>query len=255
MNETPISVVILTANEADNIQRAIKSVVWANEVILIDNSSDNTAELAKNIISDDRLQVVNNNETENFSNLRNLGLTLAKNEWVLYLDADEEITIQLKEEIKTAINEKNYNGFFIKRQDYFLGKILKYGETGNQYLLKLGKKNSGNWIRRVHEVWQLKGEIGKLNNPLMHYPHPTIAEFLERINRWTTLNAQEFNKQNIKSDFFKIFLYPLGKFILNYFIKLGFLDGMSGLIMALMMSMHSFLTRAKLYQLQNKRPL
>lgn len=246
----PLSVVVLTKNEEDNIGRCLASIKWCKDVLIIDNSTDQTLEKAKKIMSKNSPCIIKSQETEDFSRLRNLGLKKARYNWVLFLDADEEMPYDLQEEIKKVISESKYNAFCIKRQDYFLGKWLKYGETGDMRLLKLGKKEAGRWERRVHEFWNIKDPIGLLNSPLIHYPHPSISEFTNRINRWTTIDAEVFFEQGVRSSFLKIFAYPVGKFIRNYFIKLGFLDGMPGLIHVLLMSFHSFLTRAKLYMLQ-----
>ena len=136
----------------------------------------------------------------------------------------------------------------MKRKDFFLGRWLKYGETANVKLLRLVKKGSGEWKRRVHEVFETKGETTELKNPILHYPHPTISEFLESINFHSSLHSQVLFEEGKKTNLFEIIFYPLGKFCLNYFWRLGFLDGIQGLIMALMMSLHSFLARAKLYE-------
>lgn len=248
-----LSVIILTKNEQDTIKRCLTSIAdWVSEMILIDNSDDRTKEIAYSIIPKDKLQIITSTESEDFSKLRNLGLEKASNEWVLFLDADEEVSSALTKEIEDVLGNEKIHGYYLKRHDYFLGKWLQHGETRDIRLLKLGKKQSGVWKRRVHEVWEIKGPTKELENPLFHYPHPTVAEFLERINRWTTLDAQEFYEKGIRASYFAIFAYPTGKFIRNYFLKQGFLDSMPGLIMALMMSFHSFLTRAKLYMLQTK---
>lgn len=246
----PLTVVILTKNEADNIRRALLSILWADEIILIDNSTDETVKIAKKLSF--QLKVIHEG-TQDFAHLRNEALERAKHDWVLFLDADEEVSQVLAAEITKAIEVSQVVGYRLKRKDYFLGKWLKYGETGELALLKLGRKDGGKWKRQVHETWDIDGRIDTLNNPLLHYPHPTVGELISRINRWTTLDAEVFYEQGVCSNAWKIVVYPLGKFICNYFVKLGFLDGMQGLIMAMSMSFHSFLTRAKLYMLQKEK--
>lgn len=247
-----ISAVVLTHNESDNIEKCLQSVNFADEIIFIDNSIDNTIEKAKKIVSQKKLRIYNNAERQDFAALRNFGLSKAKNDWVLFVDADEAVSQKLQNEITEKITNPSISGYYLIRRDLFLGRWLKYGETGNIRLLKLARKNGGIWQRKVHETWRISGLTATLDNELLHYPHPTIAEFLSRINRWTTLDAKVFYKERKQVSIFSIFLYPLGKFILNYLLRLGFLDGMQGLIFALMMGFHSFLTRAKLYLLINK---
>ncbi len=250
VNAIPLSIIILTQNEADNILRCLKSVAWCDDIILIDNSSDATITRARKVIPKSHLRVFTKTQQDDFAQLRSFGLDHARHEWVFFLDADEEVTGDLQQEITTAITQ-NINGFYIKRRDFFLNTWLKHGNTRDIKRLKLGKKSAGCWQRRVHEVWKIEGNVGQLHTPLLHYPHPSIAEFLERINRWTTLDAEEFYEQGARSIWGKIIVFPSGKFIRNYLYKLGFLDGMPGLLMATLMSFHSFLTRAKLYMLQN----
>lgn len=250
LNKTPLSVVILTKNESANIKRCLTLVSWCDDVILVDDSKDETVEIAKSVLDKKQLRVIKNPQSENFAELRNSAFPLAIHDWLLFLDADEEITQQLKNEIIKNISSTNYLGFYLRRQDYFLGKWLNWGETRNIKHLKLGKKTVGRWRRRVHEVWEIKGRVGELNSPLLHYPHQTVAEFISHINRWTTLDAKEFFESGQRSSFWKIAFYPVGKFIGNYFLKLGILDGTPGLLMSMCMSFHSFLTRAKLFLLQ-----
>ena len=254
MSVSLLSIVILTYNEVDTITDCLESIKnWSDDIILIDHSTDETVKIARNLIPKSKLQIVSDASQNDFSLLRNRGLMLARREWVLFLDADERVSNELRQEIDQAITLTSYAGYYLARRDFFLGKQLMHGETGNIHLLKLGKKNAGKWVRRVHEVWQINDQVGELNHPLEHRPHPTVAEFIARVNRWTTLDAQEFYRAGKRSAWWKIILYPKAKFIINYFIKLGLLDGMPGLIMALVMSFHSFLTRAKLYLLQTNK--
>jgi glycosyltransferase involved in cell wall biosynthesis len=246
----PVSVVILTKNEADNIDRCLKSVNWCDDIVLIDESTDSTPDLARRVVPENHLRVFQLSQTQNFAQLRNFALEHVKHDWVFFLDADEEVTVDLAKELASKISTADVSGFLIARRDYFLGKWLRYGETGQIKLLKLAKKDAGTWRRRVHEVWQVSGNIGTLNYPLNHFPHPSVVEFVARINRWTSLDADEFLTCGVHASWWKIIAYPVGKFVQNYIIRQGFRDGMPGLIMALCMSFHSFLTRAKLYQLE-----
>ncbi|OGG03750.1 hypothetical protein A2Z33_04655 [Candidatus Gottesmanbacteria bacterium RBG_16_52_11] len=127
------------------------------------------------------------------------------------------------------------------------GKILKYGETGRIKLVRLGRKGAGRFERPVHEVWKINGRISDLKKPILHDSHPDIAQFLDRIDRYSTVSASHLLSSGHEFIWWHPAAYPAAKFFLNYFLKLGFLDGMPGLIMAMMMSFHSFLTRAKLF--------
>ena len=244
-----ISAVILAKNEEKNLPGCLESIrQLADEIIVInDDSTDKTIEIAKEF----EAKVFTHSLSNDFAQQHNFGLGKAKGDWVLFIDADERVSPKLEKEIILAVKKQNKAGFYLKRQEFFNGKPLKHGETAH-YLLRLGRKGKGKWQREVHETWEIKGEIGKLENPLLHYSHPTLSEFIEHVNRFSTLHAQVLLKEGVKPSLFRIIFYPKAKFMQNYLFRLGFLDGTLGIIVALMMSFHSFLARAKLYFLWKK---
>lgn len=245
-----ISAVVLTKNEENNIIDCLESIAWCDEVVVIDDfSQDRTRELAER----KNAKILQRNLGGNFAQQRNFGLENAKGPWVLFVDADERVPESLQKEIQWKTNNNSsVLGFRIRRVDSIFGKILNYGETGNVLFVRLGKKGAGKWYGTVHEEWKIKEKVEVLESPLLHYPHQSIAEFLKDINFYTTIRAKELYSLGTRSSWFTILLYPKGKFLFDYFIKLGFLDGIPGLIMAAMMSFHSFLVRAKLWLLQEK---
>ncbi len=254
-----LSAIVLAKNEAKNIAKCLSSLTFCDEIVVIDDFSvDGTPKIAKKYT----YRIFRRHLNNDFSAQRNFGLQKAKGEWVLYVDADEYVSPRLAKEIKEVIRPKNSykvrpyiagsdlgtTGYLIKRQDYFLGNTLKFGETGNIKLLRLAKRSAGKWKRPVHEVWDVLGERGKLHEPLLHHPHPTISAFLKEINRYTDIEAKYRIEQghNKLRTLIELIIYPSAKFVLNYFIKLGILDGSSGLVMALIMSYHSMLVRVKI---------
>lgn len=245
-----ISVVVLTKNEEDNIVDCLESISWCDEIIVVDdNSNDRTVDLASKFGA-----TINSRELqENFSDQRNFGLKKARGDWVFFVDADERVPENLKKEIQYKISKKEINGYFVKRLDFMWGKKFKYGETGNIKLLRLAKKNSGVWEGNVHEEWIIEGRVEELESELIHSPHQTIGEFIFEINRYTNIRAKELFTQGKHVYWSSILLYPLGKFVVNYFFKRGFLDGIEGFIVAIMMSFHSFLVRSKLWMLWQKK--
>ena len=181
----------------------------------------------------------------------------AKGDWVLFIDSDEVVSEDLKNEILSLSQKtttvRNCDGYYLKRKDYFMGKWLKYGETAHIKHLRLARKDRGKWERLVHETWKINGRLGLLNHPILHYPHPTIKEFLKEINFYSSLHAEVAHKEGKRTNYLLILLKPKLKFLKNYFYYFGFLDGIQGLIVALMMSFHSFLTQCKLWQLQQSK--
>jgi len=247
-----ITAIILAKNEEDNIVKCIKSVAFCDEILVInDNSTDGTLE-AIDKLDNRKVKIISHSLNGNFSQARNFGLEKAQNEWVLFVDSDEQISEALAFEVSNIVSNKlykmenEYSGFYLRRFDHIWGKKLRYGESGIK-LIRLAKKDVGRWIGKVHERWQVEGKVGILKNPLIHYPHQTVAEFLKEINFYTDVRAEELNAKNTRAYWWSIIIYPVNKFIVNYFFKRGFLDGVAGLVFAIIMSFHSFLVRGKLY--------
>ena len=252
-----ISAIVLTKNEEKNIVDCLELLLWCDEILVIDdNSEDKTVEVTENL-KNKKIKVLVHPLNNDFSKQRNYAFREAQHEWILFVDADERLPHALQGEINYLIwndgRSIKLNGYFVKRRDIMWGKDLKYGETGNIKLLRLARKDAGAWYGKVHEVWKVKGKIGELKNPLMHYPHQNITEFLKEINFYTDLRSKELFNKKIKVYWWSIIIYPLGKFILNYGIKRGFLDGLHGFLFAMLMSFHSFLVRGKLWLLWSRK--
>lgn len=251
-----ISCVILTKNAEADIIDCVESVLWCDEVIIIDDESeDRTVDLIKSLRKE-KITVYKRRLDGDFSEQRNFGLSKAKNDWVLFIDADERLSASLQFEILNVLNNPalyNFYAFRFKRLDHIWGKDIHYGEAGKIKLVRLAKRDAGTWRGKVHEEWKVKGKVGELNNPIQHFPHKDVKEFLSDINFYTTLRAQELFEKRKKSKVISIVFYPSIKFVLNYFVKQGFRDGVAGLVLAMIMSFHSFLVRSKLYLLNRKR--
>lgn len=250
-----ITSIVLTKNEEKNIVDCLESLSFSDEIIVIDdNSEDRTIEIVENFSkSHKNVKLFKRSLNLNFSKQRQFGIEKSSNDWILFIDADERVTEELAMEILDNVSSPaQFSGFLIPRIDFMWGKRLRHGETGNIKLLRLFNKKDGELVGKVHESWQTKKGVKILGSPILHYPHPTISEFLKEINFYTDLRADELYEQKKKVNAFSIFLYPVSKFLLNYFLKLGLLDGNAGLIHATLMSFHSFLVRGKLWQRYNK---
>ena len=246
-----ISAIVLTKNEESNIKKCLDGILWCDEILVLDDfSQDKTVEISKKTGA----KVFSRELNRNFSSQRNFGLSKAKCDWILFVDADEIVSDNLKKEILNKISKNNdIGGFYLKRRDFIFGTEIKHGEFGGMKLLRLARVDAGSWKGNVHEEWKIAGKINELKNPLFHYPHQSINEFLKEINFYTDIRAKELFDMGVKSNLLSIILYTKIKFIQNYFIRLGFLDGTKGLILALIMSFHSFLVRSKLWLLWHKK--
>ena len=249
-----ITAIILTGNEEDNILKCLEALKICDQILVIDDfSTDKTVERINSLNKSEdfpkhEVKIYQNRVNGDFGAQRNFAINKAENEWLLFIDADEIITSSLMEEIiLNTSTDRGFNAFYIKRKDYFLGKLLNYGETGNISFIRLAKKGKGEWKGKVHEIWQIEGNIGKLENPLYHYSHKSIKGFLQKINSYSDIVAQYWIEKGRRSGLYQILFVPFLKFVYNYWTRMGFLDGIHGFIMAVMMSFHSFLVRSKVY--------
>ena len=249
-----LSAVVIAKNEEKNIVDCLEGLDFCQEIIVVDDySEDRTMEILESKSKENpKVKVFKRKLGVDFSAQRNYGVEKTTSDWVLFVDADERIAKELADEIKENLLIPGFAGFLIPRTDFMWGKELEHGETGNIKLLRLFNKNKGSLKGTVHEVWETKSRVGILVNPIKHYPHPTISEFLSEINFYTEIRAKELFDSGVKASLFSIVFYTKGKFIKNYFLKLGFLDGKEGFVHAVIMSFHSFLVRGKLWQLWQK---
>lgn len=250
--DNKLTTIILTKNEEKNIKDCMQDLKWSDEIIVLDdNSTDKTVDIAQKYGARVIIHALNND----FSTQRNYGLEQATNEWILFVDADERVSLSLQYEINNLINDpmSSINGYSLSRSDILWGEKIDHGDPSGSYFVRLGKKGQGRWVGKVHERWEIKGRTKRLNNSLLHYPHQSIGEFLREINYYTDLRSKELFEKRVKSYGIYIVLYPLAKFLKSYVIQRGFLDGVHGLVIALLMALHSFLVRGKLWLLWNKK--
>lgn len=239
-----LTVIVLTHNESANISRCLKSLRFCQEMLVIDdNSTDDTVKLAASLGA----KVISHPLNSDFSAQRNFALTQVTTPWALFVDADEEVTPELAQEIVGMLPHAKAQAFTLSRLDYLWDTQLHHGDAGQTELVRVGQTQAGKWVGRVHEVWQTHGRTAKLTHPLLHYPHPTVVDFLRHINFYSTLRARELIDQNKRTSLFGVIFWPPVKFMYLYIFRLGFLDGMPGLVSAWIMSFYTFLTKAKTY--------
>jgi len=252
-----ISAIIITKNEEENIGKCLDSLKFTDEIIIIDDfSSDNTRKIAKSR----GVEVFKRHLNNNFASQRNFGLKKAKSQWILFIDADEIVSPLLSKEIVRRVKESSFSGFFIPRKTLFFNKQLNLNDKpaqdwsfGSIKLIRLAKKNSGLWQGKVHEIWKIKGEIGQLKSPILHQSYQSITQALEKINLYSSIKAKSDFEAGKNTSLSEIVLFPIAKFFKNFIFQLGFLDGARGVIFCLLMSLHSFLTKTKLWRLREDK--
>jgi glycosyltransferase involved in cell wall biosynthesis len=246
-----ITAIIPTLNEEVNIEQAIKSVDFADEIMVIDSySTDATVSLAKK----HNVNVIQR-VFDDYSSQKNYAIHKAKNDWIYVLDADERVTPKLKKEIREAVqNPNDFVGFYVFRTFYFAGKKLRYSGYQHDKVIRLFRKDKCKYNgKKVHERIEAHGEVGFLNNKLEHYTYRNYNHFIEKLNRYAGIKAEILHEKGASVNAFHLLIKPPVRFIIHYFIKRGFLDGFTGFIVSVVMA-YGVLTRyIKLWLLNHNR--
>ncbi|MEW6409288.1 MAG: glycosyltransferase family 2 protein [Nitrospirota bacterium] len=245
-----LSVAIITHNEEDNVRTALESVKWADEIVVVDSfSTDRTIEICKEYT--DRIFL---SEWEGFSRQKNKVIGFTSHLWVLVIDADEYVTEELKEEIIRELGHPRYDGYYIPRKNYFGGRWIRHGGWFPDHTLRLFRKDKGLFYdREVHEAIELNGEPGYLKNSLKHYTYRNISDYLQRMDRYSTLAADEMLKKGKRFHLYNLFINPATTFLKMYIFKRGFLDGIYGLILSGLYTCYTFAKYAKLKELSHRK--
>lgn len=246
-----VSIIILAHRADDRLLASIESAQFANEVIIIDNNSNtNWPQLPAHLHF---VVVPYLTPITDWSTVRNFAMTHTTHDWVMFLDSDEVITVESIPSISNLIEKNVFDGALVMRSDIFKNKQLKYGEAGAMPILRMGKKSVMKYERPIHEEARVEGKVTASDITLLHHSHLSIAEFFNTISDYARREALFRQEQGERLWLPSIFLLPLGKFILNYIGKLGFLDGFPGFIYAFMMSLHSLFVRIYQYELEHSR--
>jgi glycosyltransferase involved in cell wall biosynthesis len=227
-----LSIVIITLNEEANLRRTLASVAWADEIIVVDSgSTDRTREVAESFHAKFFVE-----PWKGFAAQKNSALAKASCDWILSLDADEEVEPALADEIRTVLAANpSVAGFRIPRKNFFLGRWIKHGGFYPDPKLRLFRRGAGLFEdRAVHEDVRIDGTTASLKNNLLHHAYPTLDDYIEHMNRYSTLGAQmTVAKRRRGFSLIDIALRPKLTFLYNYVLRLGFLDGREGLLLHL----------------------
>ncbi len=251
-----LTLLLLTKNESGKIREWgswLKKIRPLNEIIVIDdNSIDDTIKIAKSW-ANKKLSVKNFTHPLNydFSQQRNFGITKSQNSWILFLDADEVPNSDMIDYLNNLNPQKN-KCYSFKRNLIYFGKTISHGQALNDKPIRLFNKTQGKFTGQVHEIWSSSAQNKFTHSSLSHYSFDNLNILLEKVNLYSTIRAQELFDQHQITNLLEIIFYPCFKFKHLYLFKLGFLDGIPGLILSLTMSLHSFLSRAKLWHLSQK---
>lgn len=241
-----LSVIIITRNEEDNLPDCLESVSWADEIVVVDSgSTDRTREMAEA-----RRAKVVRQDFLGFGPQKAYALTLATQPWVLSLDADERVSGELGEEIREILRDNPETaGYSIRRQNYFLGNLIRHGGWQRDWVVRLFRRGQGNFSPApIHEKVIITGKVGRLNHPLVHFPYLSLDEYFHTCDLYTGLSARWLAEQGKTARWPQMVFRPLGKFLRMYVIELGFLDGYPGLVLAVLSTFHLFARYARLWE-------
>lgn len=244
-----ISVVISAYNEEKMIEDCLKSSkLVADEIILVNNSSqDKTAEIAKKYTSK---VFTRPNDPVMLNISKNFGFTKATGDWIISLDADERITPQLAKEIKSAVKNTQCNGFDIPRKNIIFGKWIEHSIWWPDYNQRLFRRGKGKFAEKhVHEKLGVKGEIGKLKNPMIHYNYQTVSQFVNKLNKtYTESETENFIASGKSIYWFDAIRWPTNDFVKTFFAEKGYKDGMHGLILSMFQAFYTLVFFAKVWE-------
>lgn len=247
-----LSAVIITKNEQEKLRDCLKSIDWVDEIIIVDSgSTDETIKIAKK----SRAKIFSY-EGGNFSDWRNEGLKHAKGKFILYIDADERVTPQLKseilEKIKNQTEDKKITAYAIPRRNLILGKELKHGGWWPDYVKRLFKTDTlKGWKGELHEEPIFEGKLELLESPLMHIKHDNLEEMVDKTNAWSEIEARlMFESHHPQMNILRFTTAALREFWLRMVRQKAFLDGVEGIIYALYQVYSKFISYAKLWEMQ-----
>jgi glycosyltransferase involved in cell wall biosynthesis len=256
-NMAKLSVIIPTYNEEVNIRDCIEGVRWADEILIADSfSTDNTLRIVKEYSNARVVQ----REYGYSTSQKNWAIPQARNDWILLVDADERVSGQLADEVRSVVRggfeEESPTAYSIKRHSYFLGRRIRYSGWQNDSVIRLFRKGRARYEDKyVHGKLIVDGKIGALNNHFSHYTIRSLNGYFEKMNRYTAWAAMDKFRKGKKAGITIIAARTFLVFLRNYALKLGFMDGIHGFILCGLSAFAEFMKLCRLWELRNKRPL
>ncbi|MEZ4793276.1 MAG: glycosyltransferase family 2 protein [Gelidibacter sp.] len=225
-----ISALAITYNEEQHIERFIKSLSFADEIIIVDsNSTDKTV-----VLAEQHKAKVYKRDFDHFSAQKNFALEQASNDWIVFFDLDELISDELANEIQSKIKTSpNVSAFKVRRNFFFMGRRIKYSGFQNDAVARVFKKSKCHYsCHLVHETLEVDGLTETLKSKSDHYTYKNFDAYNEKLTRYSKLQAESLYRANKRPSFYHFLIRPFWRFFHQYFIKLGVLDGKEGFILA-----------------------
>lgn len=248
-----ISVIVNTRNEEENIKRCLESVKWADEIIVVDMySTDKTVEIAKKLGA----KIFFHKYTLIVEPGRNFALSKVTGDWVLILDADEEISSDLAKILKhLAENHEDLSYYRLPRKNIIFGKWIRHSLWWPDYVIRFFKKGSVRWSEKIHSVPLTRGEGKDLEakeiNAIIHYNYNSITQYLERLNCYTNFQAEDLMNSGYKFSWRDMLKKPMGEFLSRFFAGEGYKDGLHGLALAILQAFSELVKYLKVWEKEN----
>lgn len=240
-----VAAVIITRNESRQINACLDSLAWAAEIVVVDScSTDDTAEICRRVTPR-----VFQRPFDDYASQRNFAQEQATKEWVLFADADERCTRELSEEILSSAERNEAAGYYIPRLYYFFGRPSRRGGWYPNYQLRLYRRSRGRWAGKVHERVVVEGPVGYLKHPLHHRSPETLSDWIQKINRYTSLQARSVFELGDREVWYKPPIFSVKEFLHRYLWLGGALDGMHGFVLSAISAFYVLLFRFKLWEL------
>ena len=248
---TKLTVTVITHNEAPHIAEALRSIAWADEIIVIDSgSSDGTVEAARPLAT--RVEV---RAWSGYGTQKNYAASLASHDWILSIDADERVAPALGEEIRSLLTTgPTAAGYSISRVSHYLGRWIRSTDWYPDFHVRLYDRRLARWSEhQVHESIECRGPVERLRGELLHHPYRDVSEHLTKIDRYTTLVAEQWAAEGRRSAAWQAVVYPRLAFLRNFVLRGGFRDGHTGLIVSKLNAYYVFLKYAKLFEMEQAK--
>jgi glycosyltransferase involved in cell wall biosynthesis len=243
-----LSVIVITKNEERNIRECLDGVRWADEIVVVDGgSTDGTVDAAKAFTSKVYVR-----PWEGYGPAKNFALSQCTSEWILWLDADERVTEDLKRELQSIVRseDRRFVAYEVPRRANFLGRWINHCGWYPGYVTRIFRRGNGTFTEtKVHESLKVEGGTGRLKSDLLHYTDPNLFHYFEKFNRYTTLAAADLRQESRQFRLAQLIFRPLWQFIRMNFVKRGFLDGVQGFILCVLSSVYVFTKYAKFWEL------
>jgi glycosyltransferase involved in cell wall biosynthesis len=248
VDKIPVSVYVLTSNNRRTIERCLRSLSWAEELIIVDSySTDGTYEISKQYT-----EKVFQRKWTGHRDQYQYAADLTTKDWLMFVDADEEVSPELAEEIRMELarGARGLDGFIVYRSTYYLGRWIRYGGWYPDYEIRLYRRNKGRWEGGLHAKVMVDGKVGVLENQYLHYTYRGISDQIQTIDQYSRIAAEDLLRNGEEFSAFKLLFHPPLRFIKEYLFKAGFRDGLPGLIIIVSTMFYVFIKYAKLWELK-----